>query len=167
VTIALNSEQQAGVEAVNGNYVMIAGPGSGKTRVLVERYLRMRMRGIPDRDILNLTFTNAAATEMAERVGLLNATEVFRTFHSFCLELLKKEREYLSFDTVPSIIPIRGEQFALMKDLLKTYHTITSYKSLADHISEWKCANISPDQALEQAYNEDMEYFYALAYRDY
>ncbi len=167
MTIALNSEQQAGVEAVNGNYVMIAGPGSGKTRVLVERYLQMRMRGIPDRDILNLTFTNAAAKEMLERTGLLNAAEVFRTFHSFCLELLKKEREYLSFDTVPSIIPIRGEQFALMKDLLKTYHTITSYKSLADHISEWKCANISPDQALEQAYNEDMEYFYALAYRDY
>ena len=165
--IALNEEQQEAAETIDGNTVVISGPGSGKTRVLVERYLRMRMRGIPDRDILNLTFTNAAATEMAERVGLLNATEVFRTFHSFCLELLKKERAYLPFNTVPSIIPIRGEQYALMKELLKTYHTITSYKTLADHISEWKCANVSPDKALEQAYDQDMEYFYALAYRDY
>lgn len=156
-----------GVEAVDGNYVMIAGPGSGKTRVLVERYLRMRMRGIPDRDILNLTFTSAAATEMVERVGLLNASEVFRTFHSYCLDLLKRERAFLPFATIPSIIPVRGEQFELMKQLLKVYKPITSYRALADKISEWKATNISPEQALNEAYSADVEYFFALAYRDY
>ena len=168
MTIELNSEQQAGVEAVDGNWVMIAGPGSGKTRVLVERYMRMRMRGIPDRDILNLTFTNAAAKEMADRVGLLNSDQVFRTFHSFCLELLKQERRFLPFKTVDSIIPVRGEQFALMKDLLKTYRGIRSYKSLSDRISEWKCANVSPEVAIEIAEQGDEEdYFCANAYSDY
>src|SRR5271157_6420625 len=105
---------------------MIAGPGSGKTRVLVERYLQMRARGIPDREILNLTFTNAAAKEMLSRTGLLNSEEVFRTFHSYCLELLKRERAFLPFETCPTIIPVRGEQFLLIKELLQVYKPITS-----------------------------------------
>jgi DNA helicase-2/ATP-dependent DNA helicase PcrA len=167
VTVNLNPEQLAGVEAVDGDHVMIAGPGSGKTRVLVERYLRMRARGIPDRDILNLTFTNAAATEMVERVGLLNSSEVFRTFHSFCLDLMKRERTHIPFPTVPTIIPVRGEQFMLMKELLKIYPPITSYHALSDRISEWKAENVSPDEALEEEYSQGIGYFYAMAYRDY
>lgn len=167
MSISLNPEQLAGVEAVDGDYVMIAGPGSGKTRVLVERYLRMRSRGIPDKDILNLTFTNAAATEMVERVGLLNSSDVFKTFHSFCLALLKVERGHLPFPTIDTIIPVRGEQFMLMKELLKTYPAITSYFALNDSISRWKAENIGPQQALEEASEAGVTYFHALAYRDY
>lgn len=167
MTINLNPEQLAGVQAVEGDYVMIAGPGSGKTRVLVERYLRMRARGIPDRDILNLTFTNAAATEMAERVGLLNSADVFRTFHSFCLSLLKQERAYLPFPTIDTIIPVRGEQFMLMKDLLKSYPAIVSYFALNDSINQWKAENVSPSEAMEQTIESGVIYFHALAYRDY
>jgi superfamily I DNA/RNA helicase len=167
VTLQLNPDQLAGVDAVNGDYVMIAGPGAGKTRVLVERYMRMRMSGISDRDILNLTFTSSAATEMVERAGLLNSVDVFRTFHSFCLDLLKKEREFLPFPTCPTIIPVRGEQFMLMKDLLKAYPPITSYQTLNDRISEWKAGNVSVERALEEEFNSGIGYFYALAYRDY
>jgi len=162
----LNSEQLVGVKSVQGNHVMIAGPGAGKTRVLVERYLGMRMSGIPDKDILNLTFTNAAATEMAERVGLLNAEDVFRTFHSFCLEFLKKERQHLPFKTCLTILPVRGEQGLLIKELKRIYHPITSTSLLYDHITTWKAQNVSPDQALEES-GDGVEYFYALAYRDY
>jgi superfamily I DNA/RNA helicase len=167
VSVPLNPEQLLGVEAVEGDYVMIAGPGSGKTRVLVERYIRMRLRGIADKDILNLTFTNAAATEMVERVGLMDAEKVFRTFHSFCLDLLKRERQYLSFPTIDTIIPVRGEQFLLMKDLLKSYPPIGSYHGLSNRISEWKAQNVSPEQALEEESTAGVGYFYALAYRDY
>lgn len=167
MSLQLNTEQQVGVEAVDGDFVMIAGPGSGKTRVLVERYLRMRARGIPDRDILNLTFTSAAATEMVERVGLLNSSEVFRTFHSFCLDLMKRERAHIPFPTCPTIIPVRGESFMLMKDLLKIYPPITSYRALADRITEWKALNVDPEQALNEEFNAGIGYFYALAYRDY
>lgn len=167
MSLQLNREQLAGVECVDGDAVMIAGPGSGKTRVLVERYLRMRARGIPDRDILNLTFTSAAATEMVERVGLLNSSEVFRTFHSFCLDLMKRERAFIPFPTCPTIIPVRGESFMLIKDLLKTYPPITSFRALADRINEWKAGNVDPDQALNEEFNTGIGYFYALAYRDY
>lgn len=175
MSVELNPEQLAGVEAVDGDYVMIAGPGSGKTRVLVQRYIKMRMRGIPDSDILNLTFTNAAAEEMAERVGLMNSKEVFRTFHSFCLEVLKRERQYLPFRTIDTIIPVRGEKFGLMKELTQTYHGIT-YKTLDEALTEWKAQKISPAQILREildaaedtkslAYN--VGYNLAMAYRDY
>jgi superfamily I DNA/RNA helicase len=167
VSLEFNQEQQAGVDAVDGDYVMIAGPGAGKTRVLVGRYVKMRNSGIPDSDILNLTFTNAAATEMASRVGLMNSAEVFRTFHSFCLDLLKRERAFLPFPTCPTIIPVRGESFMLMKDLLKIYPPITSYRALSDRISQWKAENVSPDQAIDEEFNLGVGYFYALAYRDY
>jgi superfamily I DNA/RNA helicase len=167
VTLTLNPEQQAGVDAVDGDFVMIAGPGSGKTRVLVERYLKMRTRGIPDRDILNLTFTNAAAKEMVERVGLLNSESVFRTFHSFCLDLIKRERAFLPYPVCDTVIPVRGEQFMLIKDLLKIYPPITSYHALSDRLTEWKAENVSPEEALEQEYDKGIGYFYALAYRDY
>lgn len=168
-TVPLNSEQQAGTDAIEGVTVMVAGPGSGKTRVLVERHLKMVMeRGIPQRDILNLTFTSAAATEMVERIGLMDADKVFRTFHSFCLDLLKKERQHLPFETIPTVIPVRGEQFMLMKELLKIYRPIKSYHGLAQRITEWKAGNISVEQALDESYDaRTTDYFYALAYRDY
>jgi superfamily I DNA/RNA helicase len=167
VSLDLNLEQQAGVDAVDGDFVMIAGPGSGKTRVLTERYLKMRARGIPDRDILNLTFTSSAAKEMLERVGLLNADDVFRTFHSFALNLMKQERAHIPFPLCPSIIPVRGEQFMLMKDLLKMYPPITSFFALRDAISGWKAGDVDPETALEEEYSRGITYFYAMAYRDY
>lgn len=155
------------VDAVDGDFVVISGPGSGKTRVMVERYLKMRTRGIPDRDILNLTFTSGAAKEMVERVGLLNSADVFRTFHSFCLDLLKRERAHLPFPTCPAIIPVRGESFMLMKDLLKAYPPITSFFALRDAISHWKAENVDPEQAMEEEFDSGIRYFYAMAYRDY
>ena len=165
--LTLNPEQQECVNAIDGDWVIIAGPGSGKTRVLVERYLKMRAKGIPDSDILNLTFTSQAAQNMLERTGLLNSADVFRTFHSFCLGLLKQERAYLPFSTIDSVIPVRGEQFMLMKDLLKGYPAITSYFALNDSISQWKAENVSPREAMEQTLDSGVIYFHALAYRDY
>ena len=60
----LNLEQAIAAAAIEGDYVVIAGPGSGKTTVLLKRYNNMLMEGIAPKDIMNLTFTNAAATEM-------------------------------------------------------------------------------------------------------
>ncbi|VVB50891.1 ATP-dependent DNA helicase Rep [uncultured archaeon] len=168
MSLSLNEEQLAGVNAIDGDYVMIAGPGSGKTRVLVERYLRMvTQRQISQRDILNLTFTNAAASEMVERVGLMDADKVFRTFHSLALDICKKERNYLPFKTCPTIIPVRGEQFALMKDLLKFYPAISGYRPLSEAITRWKAENMDPSEAVAETANMGPEYFMAAAYRDY
>jgi superfamily I DNA/RNA helicase len=162
-----NPEQQACIEAVNGDYVVIAGPGAGKTATLVQRYMRMLGQGIPMGDILNLTFTNAAAAEMVGRVGLLNADQVFRTFHAFAMDLLRRERAYLPFSVCDTIIPVKGEKFELMKALLKTYPAITKYRALDDRLSEWKRSNIEPEQAMAEAYHQGTDFWYAAAYRDY
>jgi superfamily I DNA/RNA helicase len=162
-----NPEQQACIEAIDGDIVVIAGPGAGKTATLAQRYIRMLGRGIPMSDILNLTFTSAAADEMVRRVGLLNADQVFRTFHSWAMDLLRRERAFLPFPVCDTIIPVKGEKFELMKSLLKTYPAITTYRSLDERLSEWKRSNIEPEQAMEEGYNNGTDFWYAAAYRDY
>ncbi len=164
----LNPDQRKAADSVQGDYVVIAGPGSGKTAMLIQRYLGMiTTHGIPMKDILNLTFTNSAATEMVERVGLLDASKVFRTFHSFALDLLKREAQHLPFSVCDTIIPVYGQDFQLMKDLMKTYPAITSFRSLKDKLSEWKASNIDPEQAIEEGYDRGTEFWYAQAYKDY
>jgi len=162
-----NPEQQAAIDAIQGSYVVIAGPGAGKSSTLIQRYLGMLVKGIPPQDILNLTFTKTAAENMVEKVGILGAEKVFRTFHSFAMELLRKEKAYLPFKLEDTIIPVYGQDFQLLKDLLKTYPAITSFRSLKEKLMQWKNSNISPDEAIELAYHSGPEFFYACAYRDY
>lgn len=167
MNLDLNPSQQAAKLAVNGDVVVIAGPGAGKTAVMIQRYLHMLTLGIPAHKILNLTFTNSAATEMVERVGLLGADQVFRTFHAFAMDLLKRERMHLPFRIDDTIIPVYGQDFQLLKDLLNTYPAISSFRSLKDKITEWKCSNIDPEEAIELTYHNGVEFWYACAYRDY
>lgn len=167
MTFNPNPEQRMAIEAVDGNFCVIAGPGSGKTATLIERYKNMLTKGVMTSDILNLTFTSSAAEEMVSRAGLLNADKVFRTFHSYAMDLLRRERQYLPFQVCDTIIPVYGQDFQLLKDLLKTYPAITRFRSLKDKLSEWKRSNIDPEQALEQEYHNGPMFFYAAAYRDY
>jgi superfamily I DNA/RNA helicase len=160
-----NEQQRAVINAIDGVYVTIAGPGSGKTACMVERFLNMITKGISPKDILNLTFTNSAATEAATRVGLLNAETIFRTFHSYALELIKKEREYLPFKLGDTVIPVRGEDYQLLFDLVKQFPEIASFRTLQGKLSEWKRANVEPSQAIDEAMGK--EYYYALAYDEY
>ena len=161
----LNEQQRQVVNAVDGTWVVIAGPGSGKTATLLERHLHMLVNGISQRDILNLTFTSAAATEMVKRIGLLNAESVFRTFHSFALDLIKRERAHVGFQLTDTVIPVKGEDYQLLFDLVKSYPAISSFRTLQGKISEWKRCNIEPEQAIAEAVGK--EYYMARAYEDY
>jgi superfamily I DNA/RNA helicase len=162
-----NAEQQACLEAINGVFVVIAGPGSGKSTTLVQRHLRMLLSGINTNDILTLTFTNSAAVELVKRVGFTDAEKVFRTFHSFCIDLLKKEREHLDFDLCDTVIPVATQDYQLLFDLVRQFPAINNFRTLKEKISQWKRENVEPEQAIEEARHQGIEYFYALAYREY
>src|ERR1700760_3325976 len=97
----MNPQQREGITSVDGAVLLLAGAGSGKTRVITHRiaYL-IQQRGVSPDNILAVTFTNKAAKEMAERVEKILghstlAKPTLSTFHSFCVRTLRRDIEAL------------------------------------------------------------------------
>ena len=90
----LTPSQRRAVEHIDGPLLVLAGPGSGKTRVITRRIARIVESGVDPGRILAITFTNKAAGEMAERVArLLPGQRVWiSTFHRFCARMLRRPR---------------------------------------------------------------------------
>jgi len=125
----MNPQQQEGVQAVDGPVLLLAGAGSGKTRVVTHRiaYL-IEERGVPADSILAVTFTNKAAKEMAERVDKIMghsslAKPMLATFHSFCVRVLRRDIEALKVNgvglTKSFAIYDENDQQAVIKQALK------------------------------------------------
>ena len=98
----LNPEQQQGVTHCDGPVLIMAGAGSGKTRVLVHRVAHlMQTRHVDPAQILAITFTNKAAREMRDRIErLIGATSRgmwVGTFHATCVRILRQEIQHLGF----------------------------------------------------------------------
>ncbi|MBK8981698.1 MAG: UvrD-helicase domain-containing protein [Ignavibacteria bacterium] len=98
----LNPEQKKAVEEIDGPSMIIAGAGSGKTRVLTFKIAYLLESGVSPYEILSLTFTNKAATEMKERISKLVSSSFDKiwmgTFHSIFARLLRIEADYLGFN---------------------------------------------------------------------
>ncbi len=110
-----NAEQRRAVQAGDGPIAIIAGPGTGKTKTLVERLHFLVASGVPARRLLALTFTKKSAQEMAVRFAAdgVNAPHI-STFHALCFELLTKKR-----GRAPQFIT-DAARFALLKNLPKS-----------------------------------------------
>jgi DNA helicase-2/ATP-dependent DNA helicase PcrA len=139
----LNSEQKEAVLHKTGSILVIAGAGSGKTRLITSRILNLLLElSASPISIVALTFTNKAAQEMKERVKhFLNGKELvpfIGTFHSYCLQLLKMYSQFLPFETF-SILD-EDDKKALLTKLLKQspLHKKLTPQTLSHHISRIK-----------------------------
>jgi DNA helicase-2/ATP-dependent DNA helicase PcrA len=119
----LNPEQRAAVEHGAGPLLILAGAGSGKTRVLTYRIARLIEEGTAPWRILAITFTNKAANEMKERVAQLTgpagADVWVSTFHSACVRMLRRDIEKLGY--AKNFVILDGaDQQAVIKECLRS-----------------------------------------------
>lgn len=160
----LNSEQAKAAANINGPSLIIAGAGSGKTRMLTYRIAYMLEQGIQDREILALTFTNKAAKEMKERISELTKGNykhiTATTFHSFGLGLLKQYIQYLGYKNNFTVYDTNDNTSLLRNVIVTLGYDLSNYNisSILALFSDIKCERHkeiqNKDSALEEIYNE-------------
>jgi len=170
----LNSVQKEAVQHSDGPVLIFAGAGSGKTRVLTSRiaYL-IAEKNIPPFNILGVTFTNKAASEMRERITEMIGTAAedlhMGTFHSICAQLLRREGHHLGFNRYFGIYDV-DDQVQLIKKLMEQYNVSTDMynpKTIQGTISNAKNGMISAGEYESKAkniYEENVATIY-LAYQ--
>ncbi len=170
----LNDRQQEAVFHTEGPLLILAGAGSGKTRVLTHRiaYL-IEEKGVNPWNILAITFTNKAAQEMRERVdkivGFGSESIWVSTFHSTCVRILRRYIDRLGYDNNFTIYDT-DDQKTLMKDICKKLNIDTKvYKerSLLAQISHAKDELITPDEMEMNAGGDFNQRKVAGVYREY
>ena len=165
----LNSAQREAIRYLDGPCLVIAGAGSGKTRVITQKIAHLIDAGLQPTTIAAITFTNKAAQEMAERLhGLVKLPKdqqpVVCTFHSLGVRILRRDGRKLGLKTGFSIIDGDDALGILLESLATTDRKLG--RRAASRISLWKNALIEPDEAVAQAAGNE-EHAFARAYRDY
>jgi ATP-dependent DNA helicase Rep len=154
----LNPQQQAAVKAIDHPLLVLAGAGSGKTRVITEKIAYLVKQGLPARHIAAVTFTNKAAREMKSRVSkLLDDTQIrglrVSTFHSLGLDILRKEHKVLGYKAAITLFDEQDKQ-TLLKNLISHGAKdcdIDNVDRYAQQIGQWKNAFVTPEQAATTA----------------
>lgn len=154
----LNKEQLDAVQTINGPMLILAGAGSGKTKVLTCRIAHLLQQGVRPYRILAITFTNKAAAEMRERVDRMAgaaARDVWLfTFHAFCTRLLRYELENLSGYANNFAIYDTSDSKNLIKQVLKEMNLDEKrfpLPAIISHISNAKNALLLPDAYAREA----------------
>jgi DNA helicase-2/ATP-dependent DNA helicase PcrA len=154
--LRLNGPQREAVEHERGPMCVLAGAGTGKTRVITYRVARLLERGAEARRVLAVTFTNKAAAEMRERAGTLVGTAAARvwmgTFHSLGLELLREAQPRRPFTVYD-----QADQLGLVRELLRQANwqgRRFDPKAILFRLSRWKNGFVAPEQAAERVRDE-------------
>ena len=158
----LNESQRVAVEYCDGASLVIAGAGSGKTRVLTYKVAWLLSQGMKPWNILALTFTNKAAREMKERIGRLVGEEQARylqmgTFHSVFARILRAEAEHIGFNSNFTIYD-QTDARSLVKAIIKEMQLddkVYKPSSVADRISMAKNHLLLPQQYAQSAWARD------------
>ena len=158
--LTLNTEQQLAVHHDKGPLLILAGAGSGKTRVLTERIgWLIKERNVSPYQILAITFTNKAAKEMKERVAQTvgEGSEYIwvSTFHSTCVKILRRFCEYIGYERSFTIYD-SDDQKSLMKSILKRQNIDPKQlkeKTVLNAISHAKDELVGPEEFAKTAYD--------------
>ncbi|HEY0205193.1 MAG TPA: UvrD-helicase domain-containing protein [Acetobacteraceae bacterium] len=149
----LNPEQRDAVEAVDGPVLVLAGAGTGKTRVLTTRFAHILLQGkAAPGQVLAVTFTNKAAKEMRERVGhLLNRPAEglwLGTFHALCARMLRRHADLVGLTSGFTILDT-DDQLRLLKQVMEAAHIDTKRwapQALMGMVQRWKDRGLTPDR---------------------
>ncbi len=151
----LNLHQRHAVKTVNGRVLILAGAGSGKTRVLTLRMVYLiKNLGISPKSLLGLTFTNKAAAEMRHRMSAFMPAEVTKqvtlcTFHSFCMQILRQEIHRLGYTLKFSLYDEQDMQRLInliARDILQHEGELPSLAPTMAAIHQARSKGLSPDQ---------------------
>ena len=166
MTMKLNPQQQQAVEYVSGPCLVLAGAGSGKTRVIINKIAHLIGKcGYLPKQIAAVTFTNKAAREMKERVAHSIGKEsskglMVSTFHTLGFDIIKREYKHLGFKANMTLFD-EYDQMALLKelttDLLQEDKELL--RTLINRISNWKNDLYSPQQAMALARDKQEQTF--------
>ena len=149
----LNPEQQNAVNHVEGPLLVLAGAGSGKTRIVTFRIARLLELGVPSHEILAVTFTNKAAEEMQKRIfHLTHQTVLSCTFHSLCARILRESIAALGYMRDFSIYDEEDSNKALKECVTALDLKLDKgeFKSLRSQISSAKNALLEPEHFLKE-----------------
>lgn len=168
----LNPAQREAVQTLRGPLLVLAGAGTGKTRVVTVRIGLLIKAGIAADRILAVTFTNKAANEMRERVqaqiGKRKAKPLVATFHSLCVRILRRQITALGYPAKFAIYT-RSDQESVITSVMKEIRVRDASLKPADllfQIGSWKSRALSPEQAAISA-QSDKEHLAASVYRRY
>ncbi len=175
----LNSEQYEAVSSIEGPVLIIAGAGSGKTRVITFRISYMLDSGIPQSQILALTFTNKAAREMAERVKELTGKKLqmltVSTFHAFGVRILREDitrlgwRENFSiYDDVDrnQLIKDTGRELGFTAEALDVYKIGNLFSQVKTGMRHWGDGANDQYQKLFEEYQSGLKLYNAVDFDD-
>ncbi len=169
----LNPAQHEAVHTLSGPMLVLAGAGSGKTRVITFRMAKLIESGVAADRILGVTFTNKAANEMQERLKKLVGKKrkkrpMISTFHSLCVRVLRQHIEKLGYPKKFAIYN-RGDQEALAREVLREINVadkLLAPGQLLFHISGWKSRSIGPNGAVLDS-DSDHAHLAAIGYDRY